>query len=50
MLIMDFVLMQVLKHKISWLEASNAELGQELREFHESTQLLEEHMMDAQVH
>jgi kinesin family protein 4/21/27 len=40
---------QVLKHKISWLEASNAELRQELRECHESSQLLEERVMDAQI-
>lgn len=41
--------LQVLKHKISWLEASNAELRQELRECHESSQLLEERVMDAQI-
>eukprot|EP01018_Ginkgo_biloba_P015048 Gb_15753 [translate_table: standard] len=41
--------MQVLKHKISWLEAANADLRQELQECRDNTQLLAERAMDAQV-
>lgn len=41
--------MQVLKHKISYLEESNVKLRQELLECHKSSQILEECMMDAHV-
>eukprot|EP01018_Ginkgo_biloba_P022482 Gb_12259 [translate_table: standard] len=41
--------MEMLKHKISWLEASNADLCRELQECRENNELFAQRAMEAQV-